>query len=372
MHPRMLVGVRVVGSCSVASRTKPFKASAPRAFKYVLMRTFAGKAKTSIDEVLEPAQTDVKVRRPRRKLRTLNPERLSAQEFINLSGKKQPVIRSPTTGLRASPRYTQKGDAFFPADTRGFFYWHIEPGAPALTGQVRFRITVSSDPETFSAGKDLRLPDGDVWALTVFDIARYKSHSLFQDALLSDGLVTEDILDMATGIQSGPVGTSRTVWRFGQTFLVRFEHHKTTIWGVSNSGADKMILDGLFLSRPHRGKPYRGLAFLQFERSTLPEHDGTWTVVLRIVKILNLIKFQVVDNDIPPEPKEGELVMMLPRGPGSGSWKPWCSVLDNNPARPKTKALKSLFEREEDISQGENNSKLRHKFYPPQSSANAG
>ena len=51
-----------------------------------------------------------------------------------------------------------------------------------------------------------------------------------------------------------------------------------------------------------------GSALARFERSTLPEHEGTRTVVLRILKIITPVKCVIpgYDGHVCP-PKEGEL-----------------------------------------------------------------
>ena len=51
-----------------------------------------------------------------------------------------------------------------------------------------------------------------------------------------------------------------------------------------------------------------GSALARFERSTLPDHNGTRTVVLRFLKIITPVKCVVplYDGSIVP-PKEGEL-----------------------------------------------------------------
>jgi hypothetical protein len=53
---------------------------------------------------------------------------------------------------------------------------------------------------------------------------------------------------------------------------------------------------------------YVGSALVRFERSTLPEHNGTRTVVLRYVKIITPVKCVIpfYDGRI-GQPKEGEL-----------------------------------------------------------------
>ena len=58
-----------------------------------------------------------------------------------------------------------------------------------------------------------------------------------------------------------------------------------------------------------------GSALARFERSTLPEHEGTRTVVLRILKIITSVKCTIplYDGNI-AQPKEGELHRRFQKG----------------------------------------------------------
>ncbi|KIM71684.1 hypothetical protein PILCRDRAFT_480980 [Piloderma croceum F 1598] len=56
-------------------------------------------------------------------------------------------------------------------------------------------------------------------------------------------------------------------------------------------------------------RPYLGSALCCFERSTLPQHNGTCTVVIRIVKIVSPpIRVYPDYSGCIPLPVEGELV----------------------------------------------------------------
>jgi hypothetical protein len=58
-----------------------------------------------------------------------------------------------------------------------------------------------------------------------------------------------------------------------------------------------------------------GSALCCFERSDLPQHKGTRTAVIRIVKIISPVTFQDPDYNGPtPLPIEGELVQRYHRG----------------------------------------------------------
>ncbi|TFK45333.1 hypothetical protein OE88DRAFT_1221970 [Heliocybe sulcata] len=262
-------------------------------------------------------------------LRTLNQTRLDAEDFVNLSGRVRKPVRFPFAREEPSfqMRYFWSGhrDIPFPSDSQGFFYWHLHRDGPPITGQVRFRITTSSDPATFPSGRDLQLPNGRTWHISLFDIARRSQYSGLRAHLLSEKVVTKNVLDTAMNVSARngtaiahPVTGSLLIWKFGQRFLVEFPSICVSLWLLGTSVAERVRLPALFsvlvresestaicyvLSQssdlrdsPETGKddflkivdctPFSGRALVQFERSTLPEHKGTRTVVFRIIKVM--------------------------------------------------------------------------------------
>ncbi|TFK45330.1 hypothetical protein OE88DRAFT_1669349 [Heliocybe sulcata] len=262
-------------------------------------------------------------------LRTLNHTRLDVDHFVDLTGQGTKSVRFPMAPEEPAfvIRYSQSGGrtAPFPADAHGFLYWHLEPDAPPVSGQVRFRTTASSDPATFPTGRDLHLPDGRTWHISLFDIVRRSQYSGLRAYILSDNLVSAKVMNTAINISvrngaatSHPVTGSLLIWKFGQRFLVEFPSVCVSFWLVGTSAAKRVRLPPLFsvlvresestgicyvlsespdlrISREidkHdflKGVDYTsfsGRALVQFERSTLPEHKGTRTVVLRILKVM--------------------------------------------------------------------------------------
>ncbi|TFK48101.1 hypothetical protein OE88DRAFT_1603962, partial [Heliocybe sulcata] len=273
-------------------------------------------------------------------LRTLDPKNLSSEDFVVLHGQVMVVkpVHDLSLPLLHLTYYQQTGyKCDFPKGTQGFFYWHSEPGAPELMAQVRFRITESEDQATFSSGRDLCLPTGVPWSIPLLTMAPQKSYELLQSILLSEGLVTQALLKRAANATTtprrkgaGPGLHSNFVGRFGEPFGVSLQAEAVKVWITDDSTALSVGIQTPFrLYHSHRppyegerrcrrnanarslpSDPPTGFALVQFERSTLPEHAGSRTVVLRIAKLIGLRK---VDIGPPPpgapEPKEGELVM---------------------------------------------------------------
>ena len=75
---------------------------------------------------------------------------------------------------------------------------------------------------------------------------------------------------------------------------------------------------------------FLGTVLARFERSTLPEHDGTRTIVLRILDILSPVQCVIknYDSHISP-PTSGDLLSGYYIKAGKGSTlRPWSANLD--------------------------------------------
>ncbi|TFK48104.1 hypothetical protein OE88DRAFT_1665206 [Heliocybe sulcata] len=154
----------------------------------------------------------------------------------------------------------------FPEGTQGFFYWYIDTGAPLLAGQVRFRVTDSEDPASFSAGKDLCLPTGELWTLPLIAIASGERYTLFRGILLSERLVTKDVMDKAAGA-TGNLSTrndirpnvhSHFIWQFRQPFRIKLHARHTRVWVTGASKVVLLVFHSLFRSRGSKPPPYEG------------------------------------------------------------------------------------------------------------------
>ncbi|KZT24298.1 hypothetical protein NEOLEDRAFT_1135066 [Neolentinus lepideus HHB14362 ss-1] len=108
---------------------------------YAQERTVTGEAEAGA------RMTSAEKRKPSSslRLRTLDFQNLSPEDFVVLSGRMTPLTIKSYSRLVYSSAYTNH----FPDGTQEFFYWHTEPGAPAFAGQVRFRVTNSKDPASF-------------------------------------------------------------------------------------------------------------------------------------------------------------------------------------------------------------------------------
>ncbi|TFK46207.1 hypothetical protein OE88DRAFT_1739662 [Heliocybe sulcata] len=337
----------------------------------------AAKALVEQDKQLLPKSdipataADRPLRRPALLLRTLDQTQLDVEDFIDISGRLSRNVRFPVAPEqpRLQMRYFQP-NVPIPSGSQGFLYWHLDPDAPPVSGQVRFRVTTSSDPATFPNGRDLQLPDGRTWNISLFEIARRSTYSGLRAHLISEKLVTAKVVYTALSI-SAPHGArtfhpgtgSLLIWKFGQSFLVDLQSFSPVLWIIGSSAAERLRLARLFsfmrndsgstgIIRSVERTPFAGRALVQFEHSTLPEHKGTRTVVLRFVKIIELTKTKGFDVIEMPEPKDGGLLM---HRKNRRHWTPWLVDVDRPQQRGKphslSKALTILFDNEAHQSQ---------------------
>ncbi len=122
--------------------------------------------------------------------------------------------------------------------------------APRLAGQLRFRITSSPDPASFSAGTDLKRY-GLPWRKEILAMGLRNPEMTEYHALLSDGLISEDTLSICkTAIDAHKTrrfnATSRVLFAFGQPFDIRFGRF-SKFYVIDTSGYQERIIDVLWV-----------------------------------------------------------------------------------------------------------------------------
>jgi hypothetical protein len=87
-----------------------------------------------------------------------------------------------------------------------------------------------------------------------------------------------------------------------------------------------------------------GSALVRFERSTLPDHEGTRTVVLRFLKIITPVKCVVpLYDEYVYCPREGELHRRTGKDKiNRGVWSVNIDIFKKN--SPRTRGLQSLWD----------------------------
>ncbi len=159
-----------------------------------------------------------------RKITTLDPAKLTSDDYIDLSSRA--IVYTMLSAHNYNPAHSACAcissfgwpNEMFPPDTRGFLYYRT-PWGPPLAGELRFRLTPTPDPATFSTGSDLVTANGVPWNIPLYSIPLRMRYRSLQAQLLQDGLVSQHTFDLLTS--TGGVGSNvstRMVSAFGQEF----------------------------------------------------------------------------------------------------------------------------------------------------------
>ncbi|KAJ7165839.1 hypothetical protein C8R46DRAFT_996927 [Mycena filopes] len=258
---------------------------------------------------------------------TLDPARLKPSDYVDLSSSK--YYRAHGDGTYCYLSYTTtKIPVPFPPRTSGFFYYH-RPDSLALTASgVRFRLA-SVEPTSFPHGRDLLLPDGLPWEVSVRAISAEHRLAQLKTLLLRDGLITKKQLQQTAALFPPDMdrGDRKVLHRFDQPFSVRFQsaNYIHVLYGGERYQIDMRVFHE---QREKRIHPYAGVALVRFE---LIEPRS---VVLRVVKMVQPPTLQIPDYDgYLPAPVEGELVHRRKKGP-TAELKPWIRKLDSKAGKP--------------------------------------
>ncbi|KAI1781645.1 hypothetical protein LXA43DRAFT_908147 [Ganoderma leucocontextum] len=178
----------------------------------------------------------------RRRIRTLNPARLTPDDYLDFSSRGHPhlgVVLPFTDRPAYRPRLyatpSEWSSGVFPPGTHGFLYYHVPPNSPPLAGELRFRLTSSRNPSSFGTGSDLLTEQGMPWSYPLWKLLCREECREITSLLVQDGLVSQRTLNIAaegaallrkgptmTGESSKKISKSPVLSTFGQTFDFRY------------------------------------------------------------------------------------------------------------------------------------------------------
>ncbi len=303
------------------------------------------------------------------KVSTLDLTRITSDNFLDLSGQVAAQARAYRSEERqggehwrfiAKIRAAGMDNLVFPPNARGFLYYHLVPNSPALSGQVRFRVTGVNDPALFSTSEDLLRADHLPWRIPVISLPFHKYYTTLLRRLVDDGLVSEHLSRVISSLppeaQTANVGSTRIVHALNQPFLLYFGQFKQPFYFVGTDTVRRVFLGPVaihpdinlrlptltgarlpsftsYVHCDHRTATncddvHPGSALCRFEKSTRPEHAGRRVVVCRVVRILKPMKRTGLCS-IPHSvfPREGELIYTtFPAARDS----PWSCDIDYN------------------------------------------
>ncbi|RDB31120.1 hypothetical protein Hypma_000061 [Hypsizygus marmoreus] len=275
----------------------------------------------SVESIKSATTTNPKVYPSRCKISTLDPSRLQDSDFIDLSNgvsrtrlvTSTPIILHPSTSS-SLPEWRHSNIQLyyhgktglrrpFPTHARGFLYYHRDPELPPISGAVRFRVMPDSRTTTsgFGAGTDLMLPDGrtpwSIWLVTIANAAKYVG---LKQLLLSDGLVTPELLEHCKRLGARyevPNGLNpmyrHMLFRLEQPFFLDLAS-KPSFAVIGPQQIERAQIKFTLVHRREREKraaffPYSGQCMVRFERSLAPEHAGKHVAVIRVLELLTPI-----------------------------------------------------------------------------------
>ncbi|TBU54995.1 hypothetical protein BD310DRAFT_951062 [Dichomitus squalens] len=331
-------------------------------------------------------QPERRLSRQYRIVRTLDPTKLTPSDYVDFSEKFIPRVNivtqssHPEDATNLLPQRLSAGviatgfrDRRFPPNTAGFLYYHTPPYSPPLAGEVRFRVTPSPDPASFTQGYDLLMDYGVRWNIPLLYMTDKKEYTGLHTLLLQDGLVTPQLSDIAASAVEGlnktahgrKISFRRTVLvsSFGRGFYIRVGHHNGYCMSIGTDTVVKKRVECVAEFRvPVDGSgggaqysPYEGSTICCFEPSTLPEHAGKRVVVLRILRLLDSDPIRPMPPPNKHEyplsklrPREGQLLMTM----RWGKVQPWSVDVDKDTTRPDThvemgRMLRILYKNQE-------------------------
>ncbi|KAI0310468.1 hypothetical protein OF83DRAFT_1288109 [Amylostereum chailletii] len=287
-------------------------------------------------------------------IHTLDPARLQTSDYTDMGGQKYKTPPTQWEGgksglIRVKLRYfTAHGRTGlvgqeqlpFPPDAHGFLYYHPPTTLPPLDeGHLRFRITPSPDPATFSQGRDLLYPDGEPWNIKGGRIAITREYLAFRRMLLEDGLVTEAQLNEWKSCYNSLGSRLRTVMDdLKKPFVLDFAARTQHFWISSECSTNWQMRHPLTLLEKKKIVPLcTGTAICRFENAVTPKTCKRPRLALRLVKVLKPLQpsEEALKRNIAIRvPREGELFLRASDG------RPWSRVI-----KARNHALYALWER---------------------------
>ncbi|KAJ7108036.1 hypothetical protein C8R43DRAFT_1162518 [Mycena crocata] len=270
---------------------------------------------------------------PQRIVSTLDPNLITAHDFLDLSQQPAVSLRFPnflgnasqvwyyddSPGLQEIPSHIETHA--FPADCKGFMYYNSDPEGPPLWGSVRFRVGSGRNPVAFPAGEDLLLPSGAQWQIGLSQVACLTNYTAIREQLLHEGLTTEEQLSHCQNLFGFRPGQPIFMNCLDSVFPLDFSlGPNLTVVGPSLI-LHPVELQEIFMDKIHNSFPLTGTGFARFEPSSRPEHSQRRVLHLRITKITRPAAFALNDYTGPLVlPQEGDLLTVRNV---SGEVEPW-------------------------------------------------
>ncbi|CAA7268993.1 unnamed protein product [Cyclocybe aegerita] len=265
-----------------------------------------------------------------RELITLDATKMlsSGQRTHDISGYTAPLFKvtqlNPPQKCKVSYGWVNNREAHFPLGSTGVLYYHTPaPGAPVLSGELRFKLC--KDLALFARSPDLQSPDKTrPWSLNLYRMVMTPRYKSFIQLLIHDRLVSSTVVDAIVRLPRVICDrASRILYSLEQPFELDLAQIGVTFILV-NLGHVLTVRVFLNARSGLRSSIFTGRIKARFELSTLPEHAAQGpTLVLRVLELLTPIECHL--RGIKLDPRPGALLSKHDRG----KYGPWSLKLKN-------------------------------------------
>ncbi|PPR01579.1 hypothetical protein CVT24_005870 [Panaeolus cyanescens] len=227
----------------------------------------------------------------KRRIITLDPHKLSSlkQPLISLRSSKTTLLL-PTGSSPVRYVWNNWNNIAFPPNSDGFFYYHLPPNRPALSAELRFRVTPTPYPDSFDDGYDLPLPLNHQnipgpWRIFVACLPNIRHMAPVVQLLEHEGLLDPQLTRRIRELHAmGSYHTNaRFLFNLEDPFMYRYsptERQKAVLRPYTEVG------QGIAELKMGHGRLFdKGTLKLRFEKSPLPEHSSKKILVVRCLDI---------------------------------------------------------------------------------------
>jgi hypothetical protein len=188
------------------------------------------------------------------RISTFHPDLLRKADHINVSSKSRFKIKTTRGSIPIQMSYSLLHEVGrFPEGSHGFLYYHIPPGLPPIAGEIRFRVTPTSNPASFRQGVDLLTPHGIPWRIQVCSKVNAVNWRPVLEILLRDGQTTSSVISEWADVYKLRGGGKPCTFLFSleQPFPFEFGTAAYSVWPVAKGKAIEVHTRGtLHIGRP--------------------------------------------------------------------------------------------------------------------------
>ena len=216
--------------------------------EYIKVKRYVIPPLQECKDMLTCTKSPVKKRVRRAPISTLNQHKLLPSDFIDISNScLRPGIRfqnDRSVHAWQMCYYETHGETLqFPPHSSGFLYYHQPQDAPLLAGELRFRLTPSNLPQSFSRGKDCLTPDGAVWKIPLLALYRYPYNRRIYRQLQLDGFISDALHSKVENLVKTshcPQDTSVTLHSLHQAFPINFAASRFRFFVLGDSTCQRV------------------------------------------------------------------------------------------------------------------------------------